>query len=89
MDAQKGVVTNQLFFREWPFITGRGWGGGQDNLEVVEFFLNEGEGDHFFRHWKGVNEFFHVSLANIFNKCYEKCVFIKKTTKKTIEFGYI
>ncbi len=44
--------------------------------EGVCFFLDPEVGDF---------NFFHASLANIFNKCHKKIVFIKKT----LDFGYI
>ncbi len=41
-------------------------------------FLGHGRGvEYFYRPWSGVN-ICHVLLANIFNKCYEKAVFMKK-----------
>ncbi len=44
-----------------------------------------GEGDHRGRFVpRSLGEFFHASLANIFNRCHKKAVFMNN-----FEFGYI
>ncbi len=59
-------------------MVGKIWG-------EVDLFLDQEGGLNFFSDTeRGSLICIHVSLANSFNKCYKKAVFMKK-----IEFGYM
>ncbi len=45
--------------------------------EGVDFFYQVWEGLIFFRPWMGGLIFFHTLLANIFNKCHKRAIFMK------------
>ncbi len=60
-------------------------GGGGEIGEGWNYFWTKEKGLNFLESLGGITFYFHTSLANMFNKCHKKAVFMKKT----IEFGYI